>query len=50
MFRLYNESGKKETATSENLLRALERCDELDYEIGKLREEIAEYHSHDVDF
>jgi len=49
MFRLYTDLVEKETATSEKLLRALERCDELDIAIENLRKELAEYHSIDFD-
>ncbi len=38
---------KKETATSEKLLQALEKCDELEYELEKLRNELNEYHLND---
>lgn len=46
---MYVEMSKKETATSEKLLRALERCDELDYEVQKLRNELSEYHFYEFD-
>ena len=49
MFRLYNELGKKETTTSEKLVRALEKCDELDLEVQRLRHELSEYHFYEYD-
>jgi hypothetical protein len=49
LFKMYVEMSKKETATSEKLLRALERCDELDYEVQKLRNELSEYHFYEFD-
>ena len=44
MFRMYNELDKKETATSEKLVSAMEKCDELDSEVQRLRHELSEYH------
>jgi hypothetical protein len=49
MFRLYTDLGKKESVTNDKLVCALERCDELEFEIDKLRSELAEYHSLDTD-
>ena len=49
MFRMYDEMSKKETVTSEKLLRALERCDELDYEVQNLRRELSEYQFYEYD-
>ena len=49
LFRMYSELGKKETDTSERLLRALERCDELDIEVQRLRNELSEYHFYEYD-
>ena len=49
LFRLYNDLGKKETATSERLLRALEKCDDLEVEVQKLRDELSEYHFYEYD-
>ena len=49
IFRMYSELGKKETDTSERLLRALERCDELDYEVQRLRNELSEYQFYEYD-
>ena len=46
---MYNELGKKETDTSERLLRALERCDELDIEVQRLRNELSDYHFYEYD-
>ena len=43
LFRMFSDLEKKETATSEKLLCALEKCDELDSELQKLREELSEY-------
>jgi hypothetical protein len=49
LFKMYTVLGEKETVTSEKLLRALERCDELDYEVQNLRAELSEYHVYDFD-
>ena len=49
MFRLFNDLGKKETATSERLVRALERCNQLEYEVEKMRNELSEYHFYEYD-
>ena len=49
MFRMYDQMSKKETVTSEKLLRALERCDELDHEVQNLRRELSEYHFYEYD-
>ena len=49
MFRLFNDLGKKETATSERLVRALERCNQLEYDVEKLRNELSEYHFYEYD-
>ena len=49
LFKMYNELGKKETDTSERLLRALERCDELDIEVQRLRNELSDYHFYEYD-
>jgi len=42
-----SELVKKETATSEKLLQALEKCDALDFEVQKLNDELNEYRSYD---
>ena len=49
LFKLYSEMGKKETATSEKLVRALERSDELECENEKLRQELSDYHFYEFD-
>ena len=49
LFKLFVELGKKETATSERLLRALERCDELEYDLQDLRHQLSEYHFYEYD-
>lgn len=46
---MYIELGKKETATSEKLLRALEKCDKLENDVQKLRDELAEYQFYEYD-
>lgn len=46
---MYVEMREKETATSERLLRSLERCDKLDLKVQKLREELSEYHFYEFD-
>jgi hypothetical protein len=49
MFRMYVNTCKKESDTNEKLVRALERCDELDFEIERLRGELAEYQFYEYD-
>jgi hypothetical protein len=49
MFRLFSDMEEKETATNEKLIRALERCDELDLEVEKLKRELSEFHELDHD-
>ena len=49
MFRMFSDLGKKETATSERLLRALERCVELAIEVQRLRAELSDYHFYEYD-
>ncbi len=46
---MYSELGKKELETCEKLVRALEKCDTLEYENEKLREELSEYHFYEFD-
>ena len=46
---MYTEIGKKETETNEKLVRALEKCDSLQYDVEKLREELAHYHFYEYD-
>jgi len=46
---MYSNMCDKESATSEKLLRALERSDELEMELEKLRNELAEYHFYEFD-
>ena len=49
LFRLYADLEKKELETSEKLVRALEKCDSLEYDIQKLHNELSEYHDFDND-
>jgi hypothetical protein len=42
LFKMFVEIGKKESATNAKLVRALEKCDKLEFEIEKLRNDIAE--------
>jgi hypothetical protein len=49
LFRMFTDMGKKETEANEKLLRALEKCDALEYELEKAREELAEYHFYEFD-
>jgi hypothetical protein len=44
VFKLYTETCNKETETNEKLLRAMERSDQLEFEVEKLRNELAEIH------
>ena len=49
MFKMYTEMGKKESETNDKLVRALEKCDNLQYEVERLREELSEYHFYEFD-
>ena len=49
LFKMYSDLVKKETSTSEKLIRALERSVELECEVEKLRDELAEYHFYEFD-
>jgi len=46
---MYTELGKKESKANEKLVRALEKCDSLEYDVAKLREELSEYHFYEFD-
>jgi hypothetical protein len=46
---MFTNLGKKELETNEKLVRALERCDSLESDNDKLREELAEYHFYEFD-
>jgi hypothetical protein len=48
-FKLYSNLGKKETETNEKLVIALERIDELEYEVASLNDELSEYRSIEFD-
>ncbi len=47
MFSMYSELGKKESETNDKLVRALEKCDNLEHELSRLQNELAEYHAYD---
>ena len=49
LFKMFSDLGKKETSTSENLVRSLEKCDELENEVQRLRHELSEYHFYEYD-
>ena len=49
LFKMYIDLGKKETATCEKLLRALEKCDKYENDVQKLRDELSEYHFYEYD-
>ena len=46
---MFTEMGKKETESNEKLVRALEKCDSLQFDVQKLREELAQYHFYEYD-
>ncbi len=43
MFRMYTEMCKKENDTNDKLVRALEKCDSLEYELQNVRDQLSEY-------
>jgi len=49
MFSMFSNMEKKETATSEKLLCALEKCDDLDYEVQRLRNLLSEFDVYEFD-
>ena len=49
LFKMFTNLGKKEIDGNEKLVRALEKCDCLEFELQKVREELAEYHAYDFD-
>ena len=49
LFRMYSELGKKEIEANEKLVRALEKCDSLEYDVFKLRQDLSEYHFYEFD-
>ena len=46
---MYTSIGKKESETNGKLVRALEKCDRLEFEVQKLRQELSEYHFYEFD-
>ena len=49
LFRMFSDLGKKETSMSEKLVRSMEKCDELEFEVQRLRHELSEYHFYEYD-
>ena len=49
LFSMYTAMGKKESETNDKLVRALEKCDSLEFELQKLRHELSEYHFYEFD-
>jgi hypothetical protein len=49
LFKLYSDLGKKETDTSEQLVRALENYDALECEVEMLQNELSEYREFEYD-
>ena len=49
LFRMYIDLGKKENEGNDKLVRALEKCDSLEFEVQKLREELSEYQFYEYD-
>jgi hypothetical protein len=47
LFRMYTELGKKESDANDKLVRSLEKCDTLEYNLQKLKEELSEYKFYD---
>ena len=46
---MYTAMGKKESETNDKLVCAMEKCDRLEYEVQKLRQELSEYHFYEFD-
>jgi len=44
---MYTELGKKESDANDKLVRSLEKCDTLEYNLQKLKEELSEYKFYD---
>ena len=49
LFKMYTELGKKESETNDKLVRALEKCDSLQFDVDNLRAELAEYQFYEYD-
>ena len=49
LFSMNSDLSKKQSSTNEKLVLALEKADRLDYEVTKLRDELAQYHFYEFD-
>ena len=49
LFSMNSDMSKKQSSTNEKLVLALEKADRLDYEVTKLRDELAQYHFYEFD-
>ena len=49
MFTMFTELGKKESEANDKLIRAMEKCESLQSDVDKLREELSEYHFYEYD-
>lgn len=49
LFQMYFDLEKKESESNDKLVCALEKCDFLESEIEKLRQELSEYHFYEFD-
>jgi hypothetical protein len=47
-FNMFCELERKESATNDRLICALEKCDELESEVEKLRNQLSEYNDYDL--
>ena len=46
---MFTELGKKESEANDKLIRAMEKCESLQSDVDKLREELSEYHFYEYD-
>ena len=49
LFKMFTDLGKKEIEANEKLLRALEKCESLEFDVFNLRSELSEYHFYEFD-
>lgn len=49
MFSMYTQMGKKENEENQKLVCALERIDELQYEVDQLQDQLNEYQFSEFD-
>ena len=49
LFKMFTDLGKKEIEANKKLHLALEKCDSLQLDVDKLRNELSEYHFYEYD-